>query len=150
MDFGPFGLSEVIFIGLLALVLFGPRRLPELARSVGKVLTTLRRGTEDLKRSFQEELEAADGGLSKEVREAAKNLRAAGDDVRQVGRRAAAEGRKLLAEPAAVSRGGRPEAPAPAEADGEPAGAQDADRDETAGADSDSPSGPAADADDER
>ena len=44
MDFGPFGLSEVVFIGLLALVVFGPRRLPELARSVGGVVTALRRG----------------------------------------------------------------------------------------------------------
>lgn len=118
MDFGPFGLSEVVFIGLLALVLFGPRRLPELMRSVGAVVTTLRRGTEDLKRSFQQELDGVDGGAGDELRDAAKSLRSAGEDVRAIGRKAAEQGRRLMTGEGAVSRPARPEPAAPAREEG--------------------------------
>ena len=97
MDFGPFGLAELVFIGLLALVLFGPRRLPELARSVGSVLTTLRRGTEELKRSFQDELDAADGGLSRDLKETGRKLESTRNELRTLGREAVARGRKLVA-----------------------------------------------------
>lgn len=113
MDFGPFGLSEVVFIGLLALVLFGPRRLPELMRSVGSVLTTLRRGTEDLRRSFQQELDKADGGATRELRDAATTLRSAGEDVRNLSRDAVQQGRRLLEGEGSVGRPGRPEPAAP-------------------------------------
>lgn len=96
MELGPFGLAELVFIGLLALVLFGPRRLPELARSVGSVLTTLRRGTEELKRSFQDELDAADGGLSRDLKETGRQLESTRTELRTLGREAVARGRKLV------------------------------------------------------
>ena len=47
--FGSFGFSEILVIMLLALLLFGPKRLPELARSLGKGLNELRRAAEDVK-----------------------------------------------------------------------------------------------------
>jgi sec-independent protein translocase protein TatB len=103
VDFGPFGLSEVIFIGLLALVVFGPRRLPELARSVGGVVTALRRGTEELKRSFRDELASADEA-SRELRDAGRGLRAAGEDLRDLGRQAVEQGRRRLGASPSVPR----------------------------------------------
>ena len=43
------GPMELIVIFMLVLVLFGPRRLPEIAKTIGKVLHELRRASEDFK-----------------------------------------------------------------------------------------------------
>lgn len=57
---GPLGLPEVLFILVLALLIFGPKRLPEMGRMLGKGLGEFRRATEDLKRSFNTELSLDD------------------------------------------------------------------------------------------
>lgn len=54
--FGPLGAMEILFIMVLALLIFGPRRLPEVGRTVGKALGEFRRATNDLKRSVNAEL----------------------------------------------------------------------------------------------
>jgi sec-independent protein translocase protein TatA len=55
--FGSLGLPEILFILVLALLLFGPRRLPEIGRTIGKGLSEFRRATNDLKRSIESEIE---------------------------------------------------------------------------------------------
>lgn len=42
------GAGEIAFIALAALILFGPKRLPEIARTVGKTLREFRRATGEL------------------------------------------------------------------------------------------------------
>lgn len=54
--FGPLGAMEILFILVLALLIFGPRRLPEVGRTVGKALGEFRRATTDLKRTVNAEL----------------------------------------------------------------------------------------------
>lgn len=49
---GPLGWQEMAVIGILALVLFGPKRLPELARNVGKAMAEFRRAKDELKSTF--------------------------------------------------------------------------------------------------
>lgn len=51
------GMSELLIILGLALILIGPRKLPELARSLGKTMGELRRATDDLKETIAEEIE---------------------------------------------------------------------------------------------
>lgn len=53
-----FGLSfgEILIIAVLALLLLGPERLPEAAKTFGKGLRELRKATEDLKDQVQEEI----------------------------------------------------------------------------------------------
>jgi TatA/E family protein of Tat protein translocase len=46
----------MIFIFILALVLFGPKKLPELGRTIGKALTEFRRASAELKTTFDREL----------------------------------------------------------------------------------------------
>lgn len=58
--FGPLGLPEIIFIFVLALLVFGPKRLPELGRAVGRALGEVRRATGELKSSFDTELALED------------------------------------------------------------------------------------------
>lgn len=53
--FGSLGFPEILFILVLALLVFGPRRLPEVGRTVGRALGEFRRATGDLKRSFDQE-----------------------------------------------------------------------------------------------
>lgn len=53
---GPIGLPEMIFIFVLALLIFGPRKLPELGRSLGKAMTEFRRASNDLRRTMEEEM----------------------------------------------------------------------------------------------
>jgi len=53
---GTLGTQELIFIFLLALLLFGPKKLPEIGRTVGKALTEFRRASNELKSTFDREM----------------------------------------------------------------------------------------------
>jgi len=57
---GPLGVPELIFILVIALLIFGPKRLPEFGRTIGKALGEFRRASSDLKRSIDVELSAAE------------------------------------------------------------------------------------------
>ncbi len=53
----PFGIQPIhlIIIVIVALIIFGPQRLPELGRNLGKALTEFRRGTREMTDAFREE-----------------------------------------------------------------------------------------------
>ena len=55
--FGTLGMQEMIIIFVLALVLFGPKKLPELGRTIGKAITEFRRASNDLKSTFEREMQ---------------------------------------------------------------------------------------------
>jgi len=52
----PIGVSELLFILLLALLLFGPRKLPELGRSLGRALAEFRRASSELRATIENEV----------------------------------------------------------------------------------------------
>ena len=54
------GFTEIGFILFIAFLLFGPKKLPEIARTLGKGLAELRRATNDLKFSLEEEIRNLD------------------------------------------------------------------------------------------
>lgn len=56
--FGKIGVQELILILALALILFGPRKLPELGRSIGDGIREFRRAASDVKKSVS--IEAAE------------------------------------------------------------------------------------------
>lgn len=58
--FGSIGLPELVLIFIVALLLFGPRKLPEIGKTVGKALGEFRRASNDLKRTLEDEVAAAD------------------------------------------------------------------------------------------
>jgi Tat protein translocase TatB subunit len=58
MDFGFSG--EIIFIMLLALILFGPRKLPEIARTMGKFMAEFRRASNEFQSQIHEEVRKLD------------------------------------------------------------------------------------------
>jgi sec-independent protein translocase protein TatA len=55
--FGPIGMPELVLIFLVALLVFGPRKLPELGKSLGRGLAEFKRASEDLKRTIEDEIE---------------------------------------------------------------------------------------------
>jgi TatA/E family protein of Tat protein translocase len=66
---GTLGTPEMIFIFLLALVLFGPKELPELGRKVGRALSEFRRASNELKTTFDRELKTLEAETNlKDVR----------------------------------------------------------------------------------
>lgn len=66
--FGPIGMPELILIFLVALLVFGPRKLPELGKSLGRGLAEFKRASEDLKRTIEDEIEQGKHQVS-EVRD---------------------------------------------------------------------------------
>jgi TatA/E family protein of Tat protein translocase len=50
------GSTELLFILAIALIFFGPRKLPQLARSMGKGLAEFRRASDDFKRTWEREV----------------------------------------------------------------------------------------------
>ena len=53
------GVPEMIFILLLALLIFGPKKLPEIGKQVGRALGEFKRTSNDLKRTIEDEMEKA-------------------------------------------------------------------------------------------
>jgi TatA/E family protein of Tat protein translocase len=53
---GTLGWQETVVIFILALVLFGPKKLPELGRTLGKAITEFRRASSELKSTFDREM----------------------------------------------------------------------------------------------
>jgi len=51
------GMGEVVLILVIALVVFGPRKLPELGKSLGQAMSQFRRASEDFKRTWEQEVE---------------------------------------------------------------------------------------------
>lgn len=54
--FGSLGWPEILFILVIALIIFGPRKLPQLGRTLGESLAQFRRASEDFKRSWEQEI----------------------------------------------------------------------------------------------
>src|SRR5262249_7795076 len=57
---GSLGLPEILFIMVIALLIFGPKRLPEIGRTIGKGMAEFRKATNDLKNTISTELSIED------------------------------------------------------------------------------------------
>ncbi len=62
MDFFGIGPMEILLVLVVALIIFGPGRLPEIARKAGKAMRTVRKATFDLTAEVTKELEGKEGG----------------------------------------------------------------------------------------
>jgi sec-independent protein translocase protein TatA len=56
--FGSIGVPELIVILAIALLIFGPKKLPEVGRSLGKALREFRKTSDEIKEKIEEEIQA--------------------------------------------------------------------------------------------
>jgi TatA/E family protein of Tat protein translocase len=54
--FGSLGIPEMILIFIVALIVFGPKRLPEIGRTLGKALGEFKKATDDFKNTIEREV----------------------------------------------------------------------------------------------
>ena len=73
---GNIGFPEMVLIFVVALLVFGPKRLPELGKSLGRGISEFRRASSDLRNSIEREIEAA------EVDQAIKETKKATEQVK--------------------------------------------------------------------
>lgn len=74
LNIGP---QEVLLILIVALVVVGPQRLPELSRSIGKALRSLRAAQDEMRRTVSDVLEP------EVVKEASRDIRRTGREMRE-------------------------------------------------------------------
>ena len=75
--FGSLGMPELIVIFVIALIIFGPRKLPELGKSLGKSIAEFKRASNELKSTLEEEIRIEEQKQKQE--ETAKAVQAATD-----------------------------------------------------------------------
>jgi len=75
--FGSIGMPELIIIFVIALIIFGPRKLPELGRSLGKSLAEFKKASNELKSTLEEEIRLEEQRSALDERKAAEEKKAA-------------------------------------------------------------------------
>ena len=55
--FGSIGMPELVLIFVVALLVFGPKKLPEIGKSIGKGLAEFKRASDELKKTIEQEIE---------------------------------------------------------------------------------------------
>ena len=89
--FGSIGMPELIIIFVIALIIFGPRKLPELGRSLGKSLAEFKKASNELKSTLEEEIRLEEQRSAFEASKAAKEAQAAANPAPAAETAAAAE-----------------------------------------------------------
>ena len=74
---GQLGFQELLIIFVIALLVFGPKKLPELGKSLGKGLREFKKATEDLKSNWEDQMKE----VEEPIRETAKDIESTGHEV---------------------------------------------------------------------
>ncbi|MEW5806524.1 MAG: twin-arginine translocase TatA/TatE family subunit [Acidobacteriota bacterium] len=92
--FGSLGGPELILIFIIALLIFGPRKLPEMGRMIGKSLAEFKKAAFDFRRTLESEVEEEAKGL----KEAKRSLIEVGEELKATLRDATRDYEKGLTE----------------------------------------------------
>src|SRR5208282_6787583 len=70
IEFASLGMADTLILMVLALVVFGPRRLPQIGRQIGKLMYEFRKASNDFKFQMEEELRSAEESDRRQKEEA--------------------------------------------------------------------------------
>jgi TatA/E family protein of Tat protein translocase len=84
--FGPIGMQELIIIFVIALIVFGPRKLPQLGKSLGRSIAEFKRASNELRNTLEDEIR-----VEETRREIMEPIESIGREARQAVERAARE-----------------------------------------------------------
>ncbi len=79
---GSIGFPEIIMIFIVALLLFGPKKLPEIAKMLGNTIREFRRTVNDAKSAIEEEIEKAD--ITEDFKNMNKDLKDMSQDMKSI------------------------------------------------------------------
>lgn len=77
------GLPEMLVIFFIALLLFGPKKLPEIGRTIGKAMSEFRRAADELKNSLEREVDLDLKGDLQQINRDIKDVRGTVNDLRR-------------------------------------------------------------------
>ena len=69
------GWQELIFIGILALIFLGPRKLPTMARTIGNYMAEFRRAANEFKSTWESEVSSVTADFKEELKDTDKDMR---------------------------------------------------------------------------
>lgn len=72
---GSLGFPELILIFIVALLVFGPKKLPEVAKMLGKTIREFRKTVNDAKATIEEEIDKADIDFTEDIKEINKDVK---------------------------------------------------------------------------
>ena len=79
--FGTLGMPEIILIFVVALLLFGPRKMPQIGRSIGRAMGEFRRASNEFKRTIEDEVASDE---LRDVEQDLKGIRDVGKELRDL------------------------------------------------------------------
>ena len=79
--FGSIGMPEMIIILVIALIIFGPRKLPELGRSLGRSINEFKKASNELRNTLEEEIRVEETKEQRAKMEADQKSAVAGAEV---------------------------------------------------------------------
>ncbi|MCR4396251.1 MAG: TatA/E family twin arginine-targeting protein translocase [Candidatus Saccharicenans sp.] len=79
--FGSIGVPELIVIFIIALLVFGPKKLPEVGKSVGRAIREFKKASDELRNKVEEEISVSE--IKSEINEVKSNLTEFRDDLNQ-------------------------------------------------------------------
>lgn len=82
--FGSIGMPEMIIILVIALIVFGPRKLPELGRSLGKSINEFKKASNELRSTLEDEIRVEETKEQRAKIEAEQRAAAAAAEVHTV------------------------------------------------------------------
>jgi len=129
--FGSVGPTELLLIFIIALLVFGPKKLPEIGKTVGKAIREFKKASDDIKGRIEEEIQASEiKDVQKDLREGLNTFR---DGIKGFADAAGVTDlRNEIKGVAAPAPAPPPGAPAPAQAEPpEPPKTENAAKDET-------------------
>jgi len=61
------GFSEMVFLFILALLIFGPKKLPEVGRQIGRFMNEFKRASNEFKAQIESEINSIDTGVQTQI-----------------------------------------------------------------------------------